>query len=190
MASFAAVLDACVLIPAALRDTLLRAADAGQYRLIWSMDILAEVQRNLVKQLRLTEAQANGLIEAMRAAFPEANATGYEPLIPDMTNEPKDRHVAAVAVASQAQVIVTSNLKDFPATALAPYDIEALSPDDFLAQLLARDDARMVQVLIEQAQDLRNPPLTVNQVLDMLAKQVPMFATLVRARLAKPSQAE
>ncbi len=41
------VLDACIIIPASIRDTLLRAAAAGLYRVHWSEAILAEVQRNL-----------------------------------------------------------------------------------------------------------------------------------------------
>lgn len=44
------VLDACVLFPASLRDTLLRAADADLYRVHLTADILEEVRRNLVKK--------------------------------------------------------------------------------------------------------------------------------------------
>jgi hypothetical protein len=47
---FEVVLDACVLFPASIRDTLLRAADAGLYRVYWSELILEEVRRNLIGQ--------------------------------------------------------------------------------------------------------------------------------------------
>ena len=47
----AVVLDANVLIPNALRDTLLRGAEAGWYEVSWSDKTLAEVERNLVRLL-------------------------------------------------------------------------------------------------------------------------------------------
>jgi len=49
-----------------------------------------------------------------------------------MTNDPKDRHVAAAAVRANAQVIVTSNLKDFQPSSLTEWGIEARHPDQFL----------------------------------------------------------
>jgi predicted nucleic acid-binding protein len=45
-----------------------------------------------------------------RANFGEAWITGYEPLIPRMTNDEKDRHVVAAAVQAQAGIILTLNL--------------------------------------------------------------------------------
>ncbi len=102
-----AVLDANVLLPAARRDTLLRAADAGLYQVRWSDDILAEVKRNLVGDWNLAEEQAERLMGVMREAFPDALVTGYATPIDGMPNHPKDRHVLAAAVACRATVIVT-----------------------------------------------------------------------------------
>ena len=47
-----AVLDACVLYPLPLRDTLLSVAEAGLYEARWSERILDEVERNLVADER------------------------------------------------------------------------------------------------------------------------------------------
>ena len=47
-APFIVVLDANVLFPFVLRDTLLRAAADGFYQLRWSAHILDELTRNLV----------------------------------------------------------------------------------------------------------------------------------------------
>ncbi|MGO8960975.1 MAG: hypothetical protein ACLQFR_26940 [Streptosporangiaceae bacterium] len=45
MPRYAAVLDACSLVPIALADTLLRVAEKGLYRPLWSERILAEAQQ-------------------------------------------------------------------------------------------------------------------------------------------------
>jgi hypothetical protein len=44
MPRYAAVLDACVLVPVVLADTLLRVAEKGLYRPVWSERILAEAR--------------------------------------------------------------------------------------------------------------------------------------------------
>lgn len=95
------VLDACVLYPAYLRDTLLSAAEADLYDPRWSDDILADVERNLVADV-LTPEQVRHLIAEMCAAFPDALVHDYEALVPAMRNHPKDRHVVAAAVRAQA----------------------------------------------------------------------------------------
>ncbi len=47
---FPVVLDSCVLFPALLRDTLLRAAEVGLYRVHWSQQILDDTTRNLIER--------------------------------------------------------------------------------------------------------------------------------------------
>ena len=68
--AFPALLDACVLVPAALRDTLLRAADAYLYRALWSEDILTEVARVLVRDLRKDPARVAYLLDKIRRHLP------------------------------------------------------------------------------------------------------------------------
>ncbi len=106
MSSFVVVLDACVLIPATLRDTLLRAVEKDMYRLHWSDEILDEVRRNLVKREMTSPEDAQDLIEQMDRFFAEANVRGFEVLIPAMTNDKKDRHVLAAAVMSRSLRVV------------------------------------------------------------------------------------
>jgi len=132
VSSFGVVLDACVLFPPRLRDTLLRAAEVDLYQFRWTNEILDEVQRSLVARGHATHYQAQKLVDAIRAAFSQSNVLEYAQLISSMTNDLKDRHVAAAAVAANAQVIVTSNLGDFPDAALTPFGIEVQSPDAFL----------------------------------------------------------
>ncbi len=73
----------------------------------------------------------------MNDAVRDCLVTGYEDLIASLSlPDPDDRHVLAAAIRADADVIVTYNLKDFPAETLAPFDIEAQHPDDFLVSLL------------------------------------------------------
>ena len=142
MSSFGVVLDACVLYPAALVDILLRSARAGLYRPYWSADILDELQRNLAKRVGADRAAMRAA--QMRLHFGEAEVAGYENLVAAMANHPKDRHVVAAAVRAGAQIIVTSNIRDFPDAALAPHGIEAQPLDDFLLQLYDLQPQRIV----------------------------------------------
>ena len=91
------VIDACVLIKACLRDTLIRAYGAGLYRLHWTDDILAEVERNLVKDRIVTQEGASRLIRTFRHVLADGRVSNHERLIASMTNQPKDRHVLAAA---------------------------------------------------------------------------------------------
>lgn len=100
-----------------------------------------------------------------------------------MTNHPSDRHVVAAAIIAQAEVIVTTNLKHFPKDALAPFGIKAQHPDVFLTNLNKNFTDTIVKVIQQQSQDLKNPPLSVTQLLDKLSKQVPEFASKVRSAL-------
>ena len=131
--AFVALLDANVLYPAYLRDALLRLAEAEIYQVRWSRQILDEMARNvLANNPDLPEERIERLLRTMESAFPEAIVTGHQPLVPSMTNDPKDRHVMAAAVRGRADVIVTLNVRDFPPEACEPYDVDVQTPDEFL----------------------------------------------------------
>jgi len=180
-----AVLDANVLIPAAPRDTLLRTAEARLYTVCWSDMILDEVRRNLVKHSMATEQGAHSLIMALRDAFPLAPATDYERLIPSLTNDPKDRHVLAAAIVTDASVIMTSNRKHFPRRTTEPHGVRVQSPDTFLTALFHADPERLRQIILDQAAALRKTQVTADGVLDRIALHAPRFAALVRERLTE-----
>jgi predicted nucleic acid-binding protein len=176
-----AVLDANVLYPFALRDTLLRLAEAGLYEPVWSARILEEARRNLVAQ-RIDADQADRLLGVMRAAFEEAEVAeaGVSVLEPAMTNAPEDRHVLAAAVHGGADVIVTINVRDFPASACCMFGVEALHPDEFLCAQFEIATGLVVECVERQADDLSRPPKTFDELLEMLHRTVPRFADALR----------
>lgn len=173
-APFKVVLDANVLYPAALRDTLLRAAAMGLYQMYWTDEILDEVCRNLVTDEEMSLEQATRLRTEMITCFDEAMVIDFASLIPSMPNDAKDRHVAAAAVRSGAQVIVTINLRDF---AQLPAGIEAKSPDEFLCDLFDLNPSGFVDLLRAQAAALKNPPISFGTLLNHLKLFAPTLVT-------------
>ena len=106
-----AVLDANVLFPFTLRDTLLRAAAEGCFQVYWSEQILEEATRNLVETEVMTGRQAERLRVLMEQAFPEAMVRGHERLIGSMRNHQKDRHVAAAERALDGADVARAHLR-------------------------------------------------------------------------------
>lgn len=155
---YTAMLDACVLLPMPLADTLLRMAETPRlYLPKWSDEALAEVTRNLISKWSKSAEQAKRREEALLKHFPEAQVTGYESLLGAMSNHPKDRHVLAAAVHSGTSLIVTYNAKDFPASSLEPWGIEIQGPSTFLINLYDLAPGIVARKLSEQAQNIGIP---------------------------------
>lgn len=170
---FTVVYDACVLYPAPLRDFLMWLGLSGCFRARWSHQIHAEWKRNLlINRPDLTGGQLDRTSHLMNLAIPDGLVTGHETLIAGlMLPDANDRHVLAAAIRGSASVIVTFNQKDFPASAMAPYGIEAQHPDLFIDNLFHLDQAAVVAAAQQQRTQLKNPPLEVDRYLDVLRRQ-------------------
>jgi predicted nucleic acid-binding protein len=176
-ADFLAVLDACVLIPAALRDTLLRLAEAPRlYVPRWSEEIVAETVRNLEGRIGLSKAKTDYLVGQLRKHFGDSWVTGDEPLIDRMGNHPRDRHVLAAAVKCGAQAIVTYNKRDFPVAATEPWGIEICGPSAFLKYQYDLNPPAVIDRLHAQA---RNLGRTLAEQLAVLRKAAPAFVDAI-----------
>jgi predicted nucleic acid-binding protein len=170
VASFTVVYDACALYPAPLRDLLLRIAISGVVRARWSEDILDEMTRAILRQRSDLDAQQLARTrERMCDAVPDCLITGYEKLTPGITlPDPDDAHVVAAAIRAGAQAIVTFNLRDFPDHDLEGGNIEAKHPDEFVLDSIHLAPGAIIQIITEQAAALKNPPQTVDDVLETL----------------------
>lgn len=85
--------------------------------------------------------------------------------------DPNDRHVLAAAIRGQANVIVTMNLRDFPADTLGPFGLEAQHPDEFILHLLDLAPALVLAAAESHRQSLKNPPRTIDEYLETLERQ-------------------
>lgn len=170
---FTVVYDACVLYPAPLRDLLMHLALSDLYRARWSDMIHDEWTRNvLATRLDLSAEQLNRTRQLMNSNVRDCLVTGFEYLIPAITlPDADDRHVVAAAVHSGASLIVTFNLKDFPAEALKPYNLSAQHPDDFVVDLLDLHPAGVLEAVAGHRRSLKKPPKTADEYLDTLLAQ-------------------
>lgn len=133
----AAVLDACVLVPVSLCDLLLRLAEEpALYRPMWSEQILAEMTRALRTKLHRSAEEAEWRRSQMEKAFPEAMVVIPEELVraAECIPDSEDRHVLAAAIAGQASVIVTQNIKHFPRNCVEKFQVHCQTADDFLSR--------------------------------------------------------
>lgn len=186
MPRYTVVLDACVLVPIALADTLLRVAEKGLYRPLWSGRILTEAQA-AIEEIHpgIDVAQR---FTSMQEAFEDALVTGWEALEPVIClPDDDDRHVVAAAIRGGADAIVTANLADFPAATLAPLGLEALHPDGFLLDQVDLSPPTIVQVIREQATHTKNPPLSPQDLANLLGRAgVPGFADKILRLMSTP----
>ncbi|TDB01724.1 PIN domain-containing protein [Halomonas marinisediminis] len=167
---FVVVYDACVLYPAPLRDLLMRLATSGLYAAHWTEQIHGEWTRNLLNNRPELAKALPRTVKLMNRAVPDALVTGHEPLIPALElPDPDDRHVLAAAIRAGAQLIVTFNLKDFPADTLARFGIEAVHPDTFLEQQFELNEGWCSGPSIATVRSLRKPPRSAEEYLDTLA---------------------
>lgn len=180
MASLVVVLDSDVLFGRTLRDLLLFAAEGGLFQPRWSNETLDEVCSNLVGKGKMTAEAAQGLREVLQEAFEEAEVVGYEHLMGEVQNDPKDRHVAAAALHAGAAIIVTKNLDDFEPK---PDQVQVESPDKFLNRLLTLNQEGMLGIIRFLEGFYERPRLTLEDVLRTLDDDAPLFVSRVRSLL-------
>ncbi|CEG86735.1 Putative uncharacterized protein ORF C57 [Propionibacterium freudenreichii] len=178
------VYDANVLYPSTLRDVLIRVGLARLVQPKWTEQILDEVFRNLrANRPDLDPARLNRTRELMSASLRDVTVTDYQDLIKDLTlPDPDDRHVLAAAIRAGAQLIVTKNLRDFPAEALAPWGVEAKHPDEFLTEL-HYDHPDTLGEVVQAIARAWGTDATPGQVIDRLAVDAPETAAMIRASL-------
>jgi predicted nucleic acid-binding protein len=174
MASKLTVLyDACVLYPNYLRDLLIQLATTDLFRTKWTEQIHNEWTSNLLKNRpTITPEQLQGLRQKINQSTPDCLVTGFEYLIPSLNlPDSDDRHVLAAAIVAKADVIVTFNLKDFPAAILSSHQVIAQHPDDFIADLLDLHSWQILEAIETIRNRFKKPPISFEDYLAILVKQ-------------------
>jgi hypothetical protein len=173
VASLIVLYDACVLYPAPLRDLLMHLALTDLFQAKWSDRIHEEWIRNvLANRPDLSREQLERTRTLMDTHVQDALVENYEALIDELyLPDPDDRHVLAAAITSHAALILTFNLRDFPAEVLQPYDIQARHPDRFISDLLSSEADSICAAVRFHRTSLRYPPKTVAEYLEIMERQ-------------------
>lgn len=156
---------------------------AGLYQAKWSAAIHDEWIRSvLASRPDLTPDQLERTRKLMDVHVRNGLIEGYEGLIETCTlPDPDDRHVLAAAISAKADIILTFNLKDFPASVLSSYGVTAEHPDALLTSLLSLAPGTVCTRVKRHRQSLKNPPKTVIEYLDTIQQQgLPQFVAQLR----------
>ena len=143
-----AVLDTNVLFPTILREILIDCAQAGLFHPLWSARILSE-WRHAAARLGPDQDQIAGAEIALlnlhfpTAAMPDDGIRTIDLDFPD----PADRHVVEAALAGDAALVVTANLRDFPQHLMRQLGLRAIHPDAFLLQLYQGDPQQVLRAV-------------------------------------------
>lgn len=170
---FTVIYDACVLYPAPLRDLLMHLALTDLFRARWTNLIHDEWIRSLLEQrpdLGIDDLERTRSL--MNSHVRDCLVTGFEHLIPCVDlPDPGDCHVVAAAIHGGADLIITSNLRDFPADQLRQYNLAAQHPDEFIVHLLSLNPAKVCEATANHRRSLRHPPKSVDEYLAALSRQ-------------------
>lgn len=176
---YSVILDACVLYPMPLCDTLLQLAiEPAFYRPLWSEQILQEVGNTLEKR-KYSREQRERRLRVMREHFPEALVEVPDQIINAVRESIPDQgdcHVLAAAIVGNANAIITQNIKDFPDECLKKYGILCQNADDFLIHQYWLGPDQILEKLDYQAARRKEERIVL---ITRLGKAVPKFAKLV-----------
>jgi hypothetical protein len=148
------------------RDLLLWFAYKDLYTPKWSNHIFDE-WKEVMRRKNVPTDEIQKRVQAVNDNFGDALVTNYENIILCLKlPDPKDCHVVAAAIKTNANVIVTNNLKDFPQDYLRTFGLSIKSADDFLCDIIDLNPDDALEAFRELVLNKRNPPLDEYEVLD------------------------
>ncbi|MEO6719400.1 MAG: PIN domain-containing protein [Ferruginibacter sp.] len=165
---FIAVLDTNIIYPVIIRDILLWFAHYDLYTPKWSEHIFDEWKRVMIEK-GVSDEEADKRIGKANEAFPDALVQNYKGLIEPLKLPDKDdRHVLAAAIKTNANLIVTNNIKDFPEEYLQSFGLSAKTADDFLPDIIDLNQEQAIAAFKEMVLNKKNPRMDEFEVLNQL----------------------
>jgi predicted nucleic acid-binding protein len=150
-----AVLDADIVFSRVLHDLFGRLAlSLDLFDLLWSEELLAEVRRKLIEEKALSAEAAERWVGYLAESFPAGRveiadaAAGLD--FAELTADPDDHHVCALAVAGEADYLITRD-QGYSSDGLRGHGVEVVGPDDLLCRVLDDQSQAVLDVLELQA---------------------------------------
>ncbi|MFT4258597.1 putative toxin-antitoxin system toxin component, PIN family [Microbacterium sp.] len=180
-------IDTSELFPFTIMDALLNLAEDRLFIWVWTDELLDEWEEVIVREGTRTPESARSVTKAVQTYFgryriaPEiygGNVTD------DLSPDPGDRTHAAACIHGDVDVLLTRNLKDFRAPAIAQAGVQVMTSDTFLSQLLSHRHQAVVESFTRAAYSKKNPPVTSAELADAIARAgAPQFAERLRPHL-------
>lgn len=157
----AAVLDACVLYSAPLRDLFMHLTVRLLFQPKWTERIHTEwIEKVLEHRPDLERSRLERTRELMDRWARDWHVPEHDALISTLSlPDPDDRHVLAAAIAAGAPLIVTFDLSHFPEAVLTPHGIRAQHPDEFACDLLEEDPEAFLTAARSHRASLKLPAM-------------------------------
>lgn len=167
---FTCVLDTNVIYPIDIRDLLFWFASYDLFTPKWSKHIFCEWE-NVMKRKGIPDGEIIKRLRKAQLAFPDALVDNYEPLVNTLElPDEKDRHVLAAAIKTNANIIVTNNMKDFPKEYLASFGLTAKTADDFITDTIELNPNLALEAFRALVLNRTNPDLDEFEILNRLRK--------------------
>lgn len=183
---FRVLIDANVFVSVLALDFILRFSEESlDITPLYSSEIEAEVRRVLASKLKNSWEQfhIDGLFDSIDSTFPYSKVSGFDHLVDACQVPESDRHVFAAAIHAEATHLVTFNLRDFPASVFAEFDIEPIHPDAFI-ELLCKYEPKLSKAIFLSKASRRN--IDIDSLASRLDKHLPEAARLARELSVQP----
>lgn len=183
-----AILDSDIVFSRVLHELFARLALAGGFlTLIWSDELLAEAERALIEKKQLPADRAAAWVGLLKTHFPagRVDPASLAPAvnISELTRDPDDEHVCALALAGNVEYLFTFD-RGYLHAALLDRGVRVLSPDVFLSALIDQEPESFVDILRRQRAVWTGEQRTLAELIDAFEHaRCPMFAKKARELL-------
>lgn len=149
------MLDADILFSRVLHDLFGRIALSLElFDLLWSDELLAEARRKVIEEKALSAEAAERWVGYLAESFPAGRIeiadapAGLN--FAELTADPDDHHVCALAVAGNADYLITRD-QGYSLDGLRRHGVEVVAPDDLLCRVFVDQAQAVLDVLELQA---------------------------------------
>lgn len=167
---YTCVLDTNVIYPIEIRDLLFWLAFYELFTPKWSKHIFDE-WKAVMERRGIGTDEIQKRIRRAQLAFPDALVKNYEPLVEllELPDE-KDRHVLAAAIKTNANIIVTNNVRDFPKEYLERFGLTTKTADDFITDIVDLNNEVALEAFRALVLNRTSPNLDEYEILDRFRK--------------------